>query len=220
MNKAYQLLVFDWDGTLMDSTARIVDSLAVAIEAAKLPVRTERELRHIIGLGLVQAIEYLFPEGIAQDQQSALVRTYREQYMASNPTPAKLYAGVTPMLQQLQEQGYDMSVATGKSRAGLRQALDITGLEAFFPITRCADETHSKPDPAMLHEIMVDHDIEPEQVLMIGDTEFDIEMGHRAGVDTVAVAQGAHTIEQLHQTKPMVVLDQITDLLPWLSNQA
>jgi phosphoglycolate phosphatase len=156
--------------------------------------------------------------GINESQRNTLVAEYRQQFLVSNSTPSQLYQGVTEMLQDLKSQGYLLAVATGKSRTGLRQVLDTTGLEPYFPVTRCADETCSKPDPMMLREILADYNLAPDQAVMIGDTEFDIQMGQRAGVDTVAVAQGAHSLQQLVETKPTAILDRINDLLSWLSS--
>jgi phosphoglycolate phosphatase len=217
MTKPYRLLVFDWDGTLMDSTARIVNSLEVAAIAADAPLRSKQQLRHVIGLGLKEAIDCLFGKEINDDQRYLFTQTYRQQYLESNPTPTALFEGVPKMLETMRQQGYQLAIATGKSRDGLNRVLQQTQLRAYFAVSRCADECHSKPNPAMLNEIMIESGINPEQALMVGDTEFDIEMGKRAGVDTVAVAQGAHSIEQLQSCNPLTILHQIDELTSWLA---
>ncbi len=218
--KKYNLLVFDWDGTLMDSAARIVDSLTLAIEQADLPTRAASQLRHIIGLGLNEAIDHLYPEGINSDQRQLLIQSYRHQFLDANKTPAPLFDGVAEMLETFSEQGYCLAVATGKSRAGLNRALTNTGFQSLFPVSRCADESGSKPHPAMLNEILGEYNLIPSQALMIGDTAFDIEMAHRASVDAVAVTHGAHSRQQLVQAQPLAMLDQINQLPLWLNQNS
>lgn len=204
----------------MDSTAKIVDCLQIAIAAAQAPERSKNQLQQIIGLGMQQALDYLYPHDQLSSQQVATVRdVYRQQYMASNATPQRLFPGVRAMLDTLKSQGYQLSVATGKGRAGLEQAFAVSQLGAYFPISRCASETRSKPDPLMLEEILCDFNMTPEHAVMIGDTQFDIDMGKAAGMDTVAVAQGAHTKAQLQESLPLIVLEQIADLLSWLTDR-
>ncbi|MBN1379655.1 MAG: HAD-IA family hydrolase [Gammaproteobacteria bacterium] len=215
----YHLLVFDWDGTLMDSAARIVDCLRFAIRQSALPDRTEQQLRHIIGLGLNELVDYLFPEGIDSVKRRTFIDAYRHQFIEANATPAYLFEGVREMLENFSVQGYQLAIATGKSRAGLVRSLRDQSMEALFPVSRCADECRSKPDPAMLNEILSDCDLSASAALMIGDTEFDIEMAQRAGVDAVAVSQGVHSEQQLRQAKPLAILEHIRQLPQWLDNR-
>ena len=217
-DRTYSVLVFDWDGTLMDSAARIVDSLSFAIKQAELPAREAPQLRHIIGLGLNEAVDHLYPDGIDEKKRQVLIQCYRHQFIEANNTPAPLFAGVPEMLETFSRQGYQLAIATGKSRAGLNRTLIKTGLQALFPVSRCADESGSKPHPAMLIEILGEYDFDASQALMVGDTEFDIEMAHRAGVDAVAVTHGAHSKEQLVKAQPLAILDQINQLPLWLNH--
>jgi phosphoglycolate phosphatase len=212
----YKLLVFDWDGTLMDSAARIVDSLTIAVKQAGLPERSEQQLRHIIGLGLSEAIDYLFPEGMDAVARDTLISTYRHQFIEANLTSSRLFDGVREMLEGFAARGYLLAIATGKSRSGLARTLRDQGMESLFPVSRCADESGSKPDPAMLNEILSDYAIPASAALMIGDTEFDMEMARRAKVDAVAVKQGVHSEEQLRQAEPLVILEHINQLPQWL----
>lgn len=215
MNK-YQLIVFDWDGTLMDSASKIVSCMAAAIDKVGLPSRTEEQMRHIIGLGMVEAIQYLYP---GEDIDiHALAAKYRDEFMQIDAAPSPLYPNVNGMLDKLEKQGYWLAVATGKSRIGLNHVLKEVGLETRFHATRTADETTSKPHPMMLQELMAECGYAPEQTLMIGDTEFDIEMAHAAGVDVVAVKGGAHPEEHLKKFNPLVILDCVSDLVNWLEN--
>lgn len=217
--KRYSLLVFDWDGTLMDSAAKIVSCLRAATLAAGLDECEARAYRHIIGLGIHEAIDYLFPAGIEPVQRSRFIEVYRDQFVFANTTPASLFEGVRAMLEQLRAEGYRMAIATGKSRAGLDRVLAEVGLVDYFPVSRCADETCSKPDPMMLREILTDFDLDAGRALMVGDTEFDINMARCIGMDAVAVAHGAHTREQLRRAGPLAILEDIVHLLSWLASR-
>jgi phosphoglycolate phosphatase len=217
--RPYELLIFDWDGTLMDSTARIVACLREGIRQAGLPPREDDQLRHIIGLGLGEAVDFLYPGAVDTRLKQKMMDVYRHQFMQANITPAVLFDGVEAMLDALENQGYLLAVATGKTRGGLNSVLSEVGMERRFHTSRCADETTSKPDPHMLREILSDLDISPQRALMIGDTQFDIEMAHNAGVAAVAVAQGAHSPAKLLQKSPLVILERVTYLLSWLQLQ-
>ncbi len=215
--KDYKLIVFDWDGTLMDSAQKIVDCMQVAIRQTGLPTRTDVQIRHIIGLGMNEAIEYLYPQQHVDVKR--LVAQYRDEFVSLNKTLSPLYDGVTELLDTLEEQGYWLAVATGKSRAGLNHVLQEMGMQQRFHGTKTADETASKPDPLMLHELMAECGYAAEQVLMVGDTEFDLQMAHAAGVDAIAVKGGAHSEEHLRKFSPLAVLDTVADLLDFLKIQ-
>ena len=215
----YKLLIFDWDGTLMDSAERIVASLRVAIRQAGMPERDDRQLRHIIGLGLDEAVTCLYPDGIDAGCRRRLIDAYRFQFLEANTTPSCLFDGVAVMLKRFVDQGYRLAIATGKSRKGLNRSLREQGMEKLFPVSRCADESGSKPDPAMLIEILNECKVSVDDALMIGDTEFDMEMARRAGVDAVAVMQGVHDEQQLRRAQPLVILDHIGQLPDWLDRR-
>lgn len=215
--KPYKLLIFDWDGTLMDSLAKIVACLRAAVVQAGLPARTDEQLRQIVGLGIHEAVDHLYPEGLHPEARRVMVETYRRQFFYTDRTPARLFEGVEAMLATLNSQGYYLAIATGKSRMGLDQLLTELDLQRHFHASRCADETCSKPDPQMLIEILADLDVEPRQALMIGDTEFDVQMAKYAGMDAVAVSHGAHTRRQLLAANPLALLENITNLLSWLN---
>jgi phosphoglycolate phosphatase len=217
--KPYDLLIFDWDGTLMDSAGKIVSCLREAVRQAGLPSRDDEELRHIIGLGIGEAVNFLYPGDVDAFLKQRMIEVYRHQFMHANTTPSALFEGVESMLDTLERHGYLLAVATSKTRSGLNSVLRELGMERRFHISRCADETASKPDPRMLREILGDLGINPGRALMIGDTQFDIEMAHNAGIAAVAVAQGAHSHDKLLQKGPLVILERITYLLSWLQLQ-
>lgn len=218
-NLPYQLLIFDWDGTLMDSAAHITACMQSAIAVAGADYRDEAAVRNIIGLGLDEAVRQLFP-----DAETALVQTivteYREEFLVRNKQVSPLFTGVRTLLDELRAQGYDLAVATGKSRRGLDKVLQQTDLAAYFPITRCADETFSKPHPLMLEEILTDHDLTVDRALMIGDSEYDLLMANNIRMDAVAVSYGVHEAHRLAQHQPLTCLDDIRDLSQWLANKA
>jgi phosphoglycolate phosphatase len=218
MNK-YSLLVFDWDGTLMDSKAQIVNCMQSAINELKLEPRSDQQISDIIGLGLNEAIMSLYPSLQHKSVKNA-AETYREHYLFKDKTPSPLFDGVTDVLNALKETGYDLAVATGKSRRGLDKGLTETGLHEYFPITRCADETRSKPHPQMLEEILVDYNTDASQALMIGDSEYDLQLANNAKVDGFAVSYGVHGLLRLLKHDPVGFIDRIDQLPEWLNNHA
>ena len=208
---SYELLVFDWDGTLMDSHARIVSCLRSAVAAVGLEPRSDSELRDIIGLGLDEAMQRLFP-GIGERDAQRLIASYREHFLHLSDIPESLFEGVGEILETLAAEGHMLAVATGKSRAGLNRALRGTGLAQRFHATRCADETWSKPHPRMLEEIILETGVDSEATLMIGDTEFDLEMARNAGAASLGVTYGAHDASRLARHGPVACIDDIREL--------
>ncbi len=214
MNK-YSLLVFDWDGTLMDSQAQIVNCMQSAIVELELESRTDLQISNIIGLGLEEAILALYPLMDSKMVKLA-AQTYREHYLFKDKTPSPLFDGTLEVLSVLREVGYDLAIATGKSRRGLEKGLSETGLHEYFPITRCADETRSKPHPQMLEEILVDHNLDASKALMIGDSEYDLLLAKNAKVDGFAVSYGVHGLIRLLKQDPVGFIDKIGQLPDWL----
>ena len=212
----YELLVFDWDGTLMDSVAKIVACTQAAAQDMDLPVPEFDEAKQIIGLGLHEAMARLF--GITnEDTVQAVAARYRYHFLGDEPTPEAMFEGAEALLQHLDESGYLLAVATGKSRRGLDHVLDKTGLADKFVITRCADETHSKPNPQMLQEIMDFTGVDKDKTLMIGDTEYDMLMAGNAGADGLGVTYGVHDREHLMANGAMDCIDELMQLRHWLS---
>lgn len=211
----FELLVFDWDGTLMDSEARIVACVEAAIKDLEMPVPDRKSISNIIGLGLREAVHQLFPEG---DEQLHLqiANRYRVHFFSDSKTPSPLFEGTRETLELLTNQGYMLAVATGKGRQGLDHALQTSGLGVFFHLTRCADETFSKPHPEMLNQILEVTGIYPEQALMIGDTEYDLEMALNAGMPSLGVTYGVHTPDRLRKHNPLACVDHITEIPDWL----
>ena len=217
MPTAIRLIVFDWDGTLMDSETQIVHSMFGAIRDMQLESRTADECRNIIGLGLKEAIDALYP-GRDELFNREFVDSYRHHWF-SIANDSELFPGARETLQLLREAGFELAIATGKGRAGLEKALEHTQLESMFSVTRCADETRSKPHPQMLEEILQETATEAEHTLMVGDTEYDMNMAGQAGVHAVAVSYGVHERERLMLHKPLVCIDTISELLDWLAEQ-
>jgi phosphoglycolate phosphatase len=217
MNR-YELIVFDWDGTLMDSAGMIVHCVQEAARDLDIPPPTEERARHIIGLGLVDALRYALPD-LPEERYEDLVERYRHHYL-SRDHELVLFAGAATLVQGLVERGYWLGVATGKSRRGLDRALEHSGLGACFHSTRCADECHSKPHPQMLEELMTEFAVSPATTLMIGDTTHDLLMAQNAGVDAVAVAYGAHRRAALEVVTPIYCAESVGDLAVWLAQNA
>ena len=215
----YQLLIFDWDGTLVDSIGRIVDSMRYAAQGCELPARSDTQIKGIIGLGLPEAIASLYPAFVDADQQARFRQHYTEHYLTLEHQPSRLFPGVSEALEAFRRQGFQLAVATGKSRAGLDRVLQGQGWIDYFDITRCADETASKPAPLMIEEILAHCGVGPEQALMVGDSTFDLEMANRAGVDAVAVTYGAQSEAVLRQSSPRWVIEHFSELQGWLERR-
>lgn len=215
----YKLLIFDWDGTIIDSAARIISSMQQAARDLQQPELTDDAVRNIIGLGLPEAIRALIP-GIDDALIPRMRERYGHYYLDADETPTALFAGVEQTLTNLNEKGFRLAVATGKSRRGLQSVFAETGLEYLFETSRCADETTSKPDPHMLHELLEETGVNVNDAVMIGDTEFDLEMGVRAGMDTIAVSYGAHHIDRLKVFNPVLEMDAFPELESWLTQHS
>jgi phosphoglycolate phosphatase len=211
------LLVFDWDGTLMDSTAHIALSIQAACRDLGLRVPSREQASHIIGLGLQDAMRYLLPDLTAQDYPRVVER-YRVHFLAGNPHVA-LFSGVREGLAQLAGRGYTLAVATGKSRQGLDRSLSESGLAGRFHASRCADEGFPKPHPEMLEVLMGTFGVGPQHTLMIGDTTHDLEMARSAGVAGLAVTYGAHDAEKLKAVGPAGLAGSFAEVLAWLERQ-
>lgn len=218
MIKRYDLIVFDWDGTVMDSTAVIAGSIQAACRDLDLPVPDDEAARHVIGLGLSQALRYAVPDA-PESMYEPLVARYRHHFMAQDRA-IPLFDGARETLAELHGAGYWLGVATGKNRAGLDRALESTGLNKYFHATRTADRTFSKPNPAMLFELMDELAVSTERALMIGDTTHDVQMAQNAKVDVVAVGYGAHPPEQLQELNPLALVGSFAELRAWLRANA
>ncbi len=215
MSKPYSLIVFDWDGTLMDSEAKIVNAMQAAIADVAMPFRSREQIKNIIGLGLQEALSALFA-GVNEPQSTQLIEAYRHHFLFADETPMPMFDGVAGLLEALNKQEYWLAVATGKSRQGLDRVLDGCNLRHYFHVTRCADECFSKPHPLMMEEIMAFVAVTPNETLMIGDSEYDMLMAKNAGVDALAVSYGVHEKRRLLDCGALGCLDDIRELHDWL----
>jgi len=215
MAERFDLLIFDWDGTLCDSTALITQSIQVAFEAAGLPVPTREKASFVIGYGLAEAMRYLAPTA-THEQVEAVLEAYKAHYLARDGDVV-LFDGVTEALTRYKEAGFLLAVATGKSRRGLDRALANTGLAALFDTSRCADECHSKPHPQMIEEITDVLGVPTGRGVMIGDTTHDLQMAANAGMGALGVSYGAHPKHELAALSPIGLFDSFAELDAWVS---
>lgn len=206
------LVIFDWDGTLLNSLAKISQCMQLAAIDAGLAPRSEPEIYGIIGLGIPQALAVLYPD-VPQASLELLRERYSHHFQIKDQSPCEFYPGVRDTLAELKSSGHHIAVATGKSRRGLARVLGNLGWEDYFHASRCADETASKPDPLMLSELMTELDYGVKDTVMVGDTEFDLEMAARLGMRRIGVSYGAHAPERLSLHQPEVIIDQMNDLL-------
>lgn len=218
MPRQFDVLIFDWDGTLADSTQIIVDALQAASHDIDLPVPSPEKSRSIIGLGLREALAELFP-GVSTDIQDRLVDRYRHHYYARHDDIA-LFEGVPDAIREFEDAGFMLAVATGKGRGGLNLALEKTGLGRHFHATRCAGECQSKPHPQMLEEILDELGVMPERAVMIGDTHFDLQMAQNARMAGLGVSYGAQAHENLLPHAPLACFDSFAKLHAWLKLNA
>lgn len=216
--KNYDLIVFDWDGTVMDSTAVIVKSIQEAARDLGLPVPSDELASHVIGLGLGDALRLAVP-ALSKADYPRMVERYVAHWRG-HEDDLVLFEGMRELLDALRQREHRLAVATGKSRAGLDRVLASGGIGHLFDWTRCADETRSKPHPQMLFDLMERLDADPARTLMIGDTTHDAQMAINAGVHAVAVTYGAHPREQLEALDPRAVVGSVGELASWLARHA
>lgn len=213
----YQLLIFDWDGTLMDSLGRIVGCMQEAGRDVGLGTLAEGDVRDIIGLGLPEAIARLCPE-IDTQQAEALRERYAHHFVHGDMPPALFYPGVESLMPELASRAQaGLAVATGKSRRGLDRMFADTRSRGWFRASRTADETRSKPHPQMLEELLAELAVPVSEAVMIGDTEYDLEMARALGMDRVAVSYGVHDIPRLEASAPRFIAHDFADLVDWLN---
>ncbi|MFT5718226.1 MAG: phosphoglycolate phosphatase [Oleiphilaceae bacterium] len=212
MSKQYEVVVFDWDGTLVDSEAHIVASIESAARAIGLPALDYDVIKDIIGLGMREALLVLYPR-LTEEQVVDMRQHYSTFFFSKNVDQLMLFDGVLETLEKLKSSGRKLAVATGKSRNGLDKALEATGLKPYFDIERCADETRSKPHPMMLAEISEYFALPSTKMVMVGDTEYDLEMAARFGMESVGVSYGVHDVARLNKHKPLKIVDHISEIL-------
>lgn len=206
-----KLVIFDWDGTLFDSIDNICHSMLQAGRLANAPVRVKDDIKNIIGLSLDKAIDTVWPE-LTAIKQNAIIEYYKTIYVASDQTPPLAYPGVIDVLNKLKDSGIKMAVATGKSRRGLERVISLTNTNHYFVASRCADEALSKPHPLMLEQILAELNILPEHAIMIGDTEYDLNMATNAGMKSIGVTYGAHHEERLRACQPHAIINDFNQL--------
>jgi len=216
--RRYDLVVFDWDGTLFDSTALIARCIRQACADLGIAVPGEADARYVIGLGLVDALAHVAPE-LPRERYRELGERYRHHYVAAQDQVA-LFEGTREMLEMLRARNHLLGIATGKTRRGLDDALRIAALEGLFDVTRTADETASKPDPRMLIELMHAVGVAPERTLMVGDTTHDLQLAANAGAHAIGVSYGAHTHDAFGPYDPRHVAHSVAELRAWLEAHA
>ncbi len=216
--RQFDLIAFDWDGTLFDSTAIITRSIQRAVRDVGGTVPTDRDASFVIGMGLMQALAHAAPD-VPKEKYPELGARYRYHY-AMHQNDITLFEGVLALLHDLRQRKHVLAVATGKSRNGLNEALASASLKGAFDGTRTADETAGKPDPLMLHELMVEFDVAPERTLMIGDTTHDLQMARNAGCASVGVSYGAHEPDEFHALQPVFIGHSVLEVHQWLLDHA
>lgn len=211
----YQLVVFDWDGTLMDSTLKIANCIRASARDIGIAPPTVERAKSIIGLGLLESMQALFPVATSA-QHHQLVERYRYHFVTGDVTQQGLFDGVVDGLHTLEQNGVLLAVATGKSRVGLDRAFSVTGIQHKFVVSRCADETRSKPHPQMLDEILDFTAIDANKAIMVGDTSFDMDMAKNARIAALGVSYGAHSSKTLLNSHAQSVQNSVQNMIDWL----
>lgn len=215
MKPRHELIIFDWDGTLMNSVAKIVRCFMAALAESGAPDPGADAIRHIIGLGLDEAVSALLPHA-DPDLCRQVTESYRQHFLHIDHTGMELFPDVRERLEALTAQGFLLAVATGKARRGLDRVLRDFNMTHLFCATRCADEAFSKPHPRMLEDILEQTGYDAEQALMVGDTTYDMQMARHAGMDGLAVTYGVHGRELLVKHGPLACLDSFQEVYAWL----
>lgn len=203
--------MFDWDGTLIDSSEKIIASMQRAADTAGLSALSDTQVKSIIGLGLPEAIHALYPE-VDLEYREQFREHYAKHYLEADQVPCEFFPGVMETLEHFKSEGHELVVATGKARRGLNRILTNMQLLDFFHGSRCSDETQSKPHPQMLQELLREFSRQPHEAVMVGDTTFDMEMALRADIPRIAVSYGVHEVSELKKFHPKAVIDQFIDL--------
>ena len=206
------LIIFDWDGTILDSSDKIVACMQAGAREFGVKECGAEDIRNIIGLELSIAIAALYPM-LSVSEVEELRAAYVRSFILADRQPCQMFAGVEESLRTLKAAGHDLCVATGKSRRGLDRVFADLPISALFSASRCADETASKPDPLMLAQLCAERGYAPEAALMVGDTEYDLEMASKIAMPSVGVSYGVHSVERLHRWQPVAVIDQFAELL-------
>jgi phosphoglycolate phosphatase len=212
--RQFDLIAFDWDGTLFDSTALITRSIQASCADLGVQVPSDKDASYVIGMGLIEALQHAAP-GLPRERYSEMGQRYRHHYSLSQHE-LSLFSGALDMLNALKTRNHLLSVATGKSRSGLNEALNSVQLKGLFDATRTADETTSKPHPQMLLELMAELGVPPERTLMIGDTTHDLQLAVNAGCASVGVSYGAHEPSAFAALQPLHIAHSVADLNAWL----
>lgn len=212
----YSFIIFDWDGTLMDSTARIVSSMQATAREVQLPEPSEAAVKSIIGLSMKAVMDKMFPTADEKLRQE-LFEIYRYQYVEGDKTPTPLFKGTLALLEWLKSQQIPIAIATGKARAGLQRVLKEVELTDYFDFSICADEAESKPHPEMVEYLLKQSNKQPTDALILGDSVHDMKMANNAGVASVAVTSGANTYSELDIHQPKAILPSVCHLQEWLS---
>ena len=212
--RQFDLIAFDWDGTLFDSTAIITRCIQLAVQDVGGAMPTREQASYVIGMALIPALAHAAPD-VPREKHALLGERYRHHYFA-HQHDISLFDGVLPMLAELKARHHWLTVATGKSRVGLDEALHAVELRQVFDGSRTADETAGKPSPLMLHELMREFGVEPERTLMIGDTTHDLQMAVNAGCASIGVSYGAHEPDAFHVLKPLHIAHSVRELHDWL----
>jgi phosphoglycolate phosphatase len=208
----YKAIVFDWDGTLMDSISKIVESMQSSAKYLGLPVPEYNQAKNVIGISLLPALKQLF--NIHDDEDAMdLFHTYKEHFKDHKQVSSPLFSGAIELLETLKGQGYILAVATGKGRQGLEHNWQHSNTEHFFSASKTADDAQSKPSPDMLQQILSELNLSAEQVLMVGDTTYDMAMAEAINMDRIGVSFGVHSADTLHKHKPLAVIDALDELL-------
>lgn len=205
------LLIFDWDGTLIDSSEKIISCMQRAANTTGLPALSDAKVKSIIGLGLPEAIHTLYPE-VNAGLREEFREHYANHYLEADKIPCTFFPGVMETLETFKSEGYQLAVATGKARRGLNRILGNMKLLDFFHSSRCSDETQSKPHPQMLNELLKEFSCLPNEALMVGDTSFDMEMAQLAGIPRVGVSYGVHEVDVLRRFDPKAIIDRFDEL--------
>ncbi len=208
----YKAIVFDWDGTLMDSVGKIVETMQSSAKYMGLPIPNYAQAKDVIGISLLPALQKLFN---IDDEKAAmdLLLTYKEHFKDHTQVSSPLFSGAIELLGKLKQQGYILAVATGKARQGLDHNLQHSNTQHFFSVSRTADDAQSKPSPDMLQQILAELNLSVDQVLMVGDTTYDMAMAEAINMDRIGVSFGVHNVDALQKHKPLAVIDTLDELL-------